>query len=107
MSPVVAVPVLRRRGYVYVAGGGCASVVALSRCVGKCRKCGWLSGQTYIYAAPHKCEFHKDTVEYLGFILSPDGLCMAEDKVKTILDWPEPRKVKDIQSFLEFCNFYR
>ena len=60
-----------------------------------------------LYAAPHKCEFHKDTVEYLGFILSPDGLRMAEDKVKTILDWPEPRKVKDIQSFLGFCNFYR
>src|SRR3979490_759668 len=32
---------------------------------------------------------------------------MAEDKVKTIRDWPEPRKVKDIQSFLGFANFYR
>jgi hypothetical protein len=60
-----------------------------------------------LYAAPPKCEFHKDSVEYLGFILSTDGLKMAEDKVKTILDWPEPRKVKDVQSFLGFCNFYR
>src|SRR3979490_1956027 len=32
---------------------------------------------------------------------------MAEDKVKTIRDWPELRKVKDIQSFLGFANFYR
>ena len=32
---------------------------------------------------------------------------MSSDKVKTILDWPEPRNVKDIQSFLGFCNFYR
>jgi hypothetical protein len=60
-----------------------------------------------LYAAPPKCEFHKDSVEYLGFILSTDGLKMAEDKVKTILDWPEPRRVKDVQSFLGFCNFYR
>jgi len=60
-----------------------------------------------LYAAAQKCEFHKDTVEYLGFILSPDGLRMAENKVKTILDWPEPRKIKDVQSFLGFCNFYR
>jgi len=60
-----------------------------------------------LYAAPPKCEFHKDSVEYLGFILSTDGLKMAEDKVKTILDWPEPRKIKDVQSFLGFCNFYR
>jgi hypothetical protein len=39
MSPVVAVPVLRCRGYVYVAGGGCASVAAPGRCVGECRRC--------------------------------------------------------------------
>ena len=32
---------------------------------------------------------------------------MAESKVKAILDWPEPRKVRDIQSFLGFANFYR
>jgi RNase H-like domain found in reverse transcriptase len=32
---------------------------------------------------------------------------MADDKVKTIQDWPKPRKVKDIQSFLGFANFYQ
>jgi hypothetical protein len=32
---------------------------------------------------------------------------MADDKMKIIQDWPEPRKVKDIQSFLSFANFYR
>src|SRR3979490_7180 len=32
---------------------------------------------------------------------------MAEDKVKMIRDWPELRKVKDIQSFLSFAKFYR
>ena len=31
---------------------------------------------------------------------------MAQDKVQCIVDWPEPHKVKDIQSFLGFCNFY-
>uniref|UniRef100_A0A0W0FN22 Reverse transcriptase/retrotransposon-derived protein RNase H-like domain-containing protein n=1 Tax=Moniliophthora roreri TaxID=221103 RepID=A0A0W0FN22_MONRR len=31
---------------------------------------------------------------------------MAEDKVRAIADWPVPRKIKDIQSFLGFCNFY-
>ena len=67
----------------------------------------WRLRANGLYAAPGKCEFHKDTVEYLGFILSPDGLCMAEDKVKTILDWPELQRVKDVQSFLGFCNFYR
>ena len=60
-----------------------------------------------LFAKAEKCEFHKDSVEYLGYILSTDGLTMALDKVKTISDWPEPRKVKDVQSFLGFANFYR
>ena len=32
---------------------------------------------------------------------------MDPSKVKTIQDWPKPCKVKDIQSFLGFANFYR
>ena len=32
---------------------------------------------------------------------------MAANKVQVIQDWPEPRKIKDIQSFLGFANFYR
>ena len=48
-----------------------------------------------------------NTCEYLGYILSPDGLCISSEKVKAIQDWPIPQKVKDIQSFLGFCNFYR
>ena len=35
------------------------------------------------------------------------GLTMADEKVKIIQEWPEPRKIKDIQSFLGFPNFYR
>ena len=59
-----------------------------------------------LYACPDKCHFSKDTVEYLGFILSKDGLKMDPSKVQTIQDWPEPCKVKDVQSFLGFTNFY-
>src|SRR6266481_8239849 len=44
--------------------------------------------------------------EYLGYMLSPEGLTMASKKVQIIQDWPEPWKVKDIQSFLRFANFY-
>src|ERR1700733_11834265 len=60
-----------------------------------------------LYAGTKKCTFHTDTIEYLGYILSPTGLPMDPAKVQTIQDWPEPRKVKDVQSFLGFANFYR
>jgi len=60
-----------------------------------------------LYTKTEKCEFHLDSVEYLGYVLSPSGLTMSNAKVKTIQEWLEPRKVKDIQSFLGFANFYR
>ena len=60
-----------------------------------------------LYASPSKCFFHKDKIEFLGFIISKDGLRMDNNKVQTICDWPAPRRVKDIQSFLGFTNFYR
>ena len=44
-----------------------------------------------LYACLDKCRFSEDTVEYLGFILSKDGLKMDPSKVQTIQDWPEPR----------------
>ena len=60
-----------------------------------------------LYCKPGKCHFDKDTVNYLGSILSKDRLKMDPSKVQIIQDWPEPWKVKDIQSFLGFANFYR
>ena len=58
------------------------------------------------YAKAEKCKFHSKSVEYLGYVLSSSGLTMSNDKIKIIQDWPEPKKVKDIQSFLGFANFY-
>ena len=56
---------------------------------------------------PKKSKWHRDSVEFLGYIIhSSEGLTMADDKIHAILDWPEPRKVKDVQSFLGFANFY-
>jgi len=59
-----------------------------------------------LYAKAEKCKFHSELVEYLGYILSPSGLTMSNNNVKIIQDWPEPKKVKNIQFFLGFTNFY-
>ena len=53
-----------------------------------------------------KCEFHKDIVEYLGFIISRNSIVMDPIKVKAIQEWPTPKTVKEIQSFLGLVNFY-
>jgi len=59
-----------------------------------------------LYVKAEKCKFHSESVEYRGYIFSPSGLIMSDNKVKIIQDWLEPKKVKDIQSFLGFANFY-
>ena len=48
------------------------------------------------YTKTEKYKFHSKSVEYLGYILSPFGLTMSDNKVKIIQDWPESKKVKDI-----------
>jgi hypothetical protein len=60
-----------------------------------------------LHLKPEKCEFHQQEVKYLGFIISTSGTKMDPAKVATIQEWPEPRNVKDVQSFLGFANFYR
>jgi len=59
-----------------------------------------------LYLRPAKCSFNQTLVEYLGLIISEGKLCMDPVKLKAVQDWPKPKKVKDIQQFLGFCNFY-
>jgi hypothetical protein len=54
-----------------------------------------------------KCEWHTRRTEYLGYIVSSDGISIDKDRVKTISEWPKPRTVRDIRVFLGFMNYYR
>lgn len=60
-----------------------------------------------LFANAKKCAFEQSEVEYLGYLLSSDGIKMHPRKLETIADWPTPASVKDVQSFLGFTNFYR
>ncbi|KAE8247514.1 hypothetical protein A4X03_0g7031, partial [Tilletia caries] len=62
---------------------------------------------TKLFAKAEKCEFSRDSVEFLGYRLSKDGVTMVMDKVNSVLSWPAPKSVKQLQSFLGFANFYR
>jgi len=60
-----------------------------------------------LYASLEKCQFHVEEVEFLSFVVTPGGVFMEKDKVATIVDWPSPKSVHDIQILLGFANFYR
>jgi len=57
--------------------------------------------------ALEKCEWHTSKVKFLGYIISANGVSMAEDKVQTLLEWAPPTNVTAVQSFLGFANSYR
>ena len=56
---------------------------------------------------PSKCEFFKDRISYLGHIVSKDGVETNPKKVQVIQEWPVPKTVYDVRSFLGFTNYYR
>jgi RNase H-like domain found in reverse transcriptase/Reverse transcriptase (RNA-dependent DNA polymerase) len=60
-----------------------------------------------LYLKPEKCNFHVKEVEYLGVVIGQGQVKMDPTKVKGITEWPVPTSVKDVRSFLGFCNFYR
>jgi hypothetical protein len=62
-----------------------------------------------LYGNPKKCEFYKEQMEFLGFIINKDGIQMDPQRIRTIQEWKEspPQTYRDVQVFLGFCNFYR
>ena len=60
-----------------------------------------------LFMKPEKCTFHATEVDFLGMIVGHDGIKMDQEKVKAIVDWPVPKNVKGVRSFLELANFYR
>ncbi len=58
-----------------------------------------------LLASVNKCEFNKESLEYLGFIIGKDGISMHPSKLSTISNWPEPQSAKEIQHFSRTCKF--
>jgi hypothetical protein len=56
---------------------------------------------------PEKCVWGEKEVEFLGCILTSQGMRVAEDKIKAIQEWQTPQSLRDVQSFWRFVIFYR
>ena len=59
-----------------------------------------------LYLKPEKCNFEKDSIEYLGMIISPGEVQMDPGKVSAVKDWPTPTTLKEVRAFIGFANFY-
>ncbi|KAK3518688.1 hypothetical protein QTP70_008569 [Hemibagrus guttatus] len=63
--------------------------------------------QHHLYVKLEKCEFHRSTMTFLGYVVSRQGVEMDEVKVRAVTDWSAPTTVRELQCFLGFDNFYR
>jgi len=60
-----------------------------------------------LYLKPEKCEFNKTSMKYLGFVITPGKIEMDPIKLQGITEWPAPRNLRQLRSFLGFRNFYQ
>ena len=60
-----------------------------------------------LFAKLEKCEFFVPYLDFLGHRISATGIFMDPKKISSILEWPTPTCVKEIQSFLGLTNYYR
>jgi len=60
-----------------------------------------------LYAKLEKCEFFKTEIQYLGHVISKDGIAIDPKKVKAISDWPVPKDMADVRSFMGLTSYYR
>jgi hypothetical protein len=60
-----------------------------------------------LYLKASKCEFTIQRTEFLGYVITSEGTDIDKSKVMAILEWPEPKTIKQLRGFLGLANYYR
>ena len=57
--------------------------------------------------SPSKCSFFQEKVNFLGHVVSGEGISTDPEKIAAVTRWPIPKSVHDVRSFLGICSYYR
>ena len=56
---------------------------------------------------PKKSFLFQEELEFLGFLVSKDGIKATTSKLQAITDFPQPATVKQMKGFVALCSYYR
>ena len=60
-----------------------------------------------LYIKLEKCVWKARKIGFLGVVIEPNEIEMEAKKVDGVLNWPQPKNVKDVRKFLGLTNYYR
>jgi len=60
-----------------------------------------------LYAKLSKCEFWMDEVQFLGHVISAQGIAVDPTKVEAVVKWESPKSATEIRSFVGLAGYYR
>jgi hypothetical protein len=60
-----------------------------------------------LHAKPSKCFFGVKEVDYLGHIVSHEGVNVDLNNIKAMMDWPIPKTLNNLRGFLGLIGYYR
>jgi hypothetical protein len=63
--------------------------------------------QHQLYAKPSKCHFACQEIEYLGHVISEEGVKVDPTKIEAMLNWSVPQNIKALRGFLGLTGYYR
>jgi len=63
--------------------------------------------ENQLYAKLSKCSFYQRKIQYLGHIISEEGISVDPSRIEAIKEWPTSRNMTEVRLFMGLAGYYR